>query len=488
MKPKVFLRADGGKEMGLGHIFRMIALAGILKDDFDCFFIIKKPGSAITELLGTYHYDIQSLYENDLHEAAVNETLNHPITTRDILVLDGYHFDTAYQQAIMQTIGCKLVCVDDIFAFPFLADMVINHAGGLMKEIYTVAPGSRLLLGPAYAILRKQFYSVLPKTKLSRTGEHIFINFGGADADNFTAWVVDQVLSLPHVKKISVVLGAAFTYIDELLRLKEAHPVLNVYISITADELIEIMKDAEIAICSASTISYEFCSVTGLLFLLQTADNQTSLYNYLIAEKMALPFEELGEVISSKNFNELYNHSVANQAKTFDGFAGDRLRKEFNRLYLKNNCVLRAAVLEDLDIYFEWANDNEVRKNSFNHAGISFDEHCQWFHSNLNSTDAAFYIFTTCDNVPVANIRFKKENETATVSYLIDQRFRGCGFGKIILEKGIQQFLEENQDIKEVVGLVKNTNVPSIKAFNAIGFRETEYAENNVKSFSKTFK
>jgi len=37
MLHKIYIRADGGKEIGLGHLVRCFALALMLKDDFEIF-------------------------------------------------------------------------------------------------------------------------------------------------------------------------------------------------------------------------------------------------------------------------------------------------------------------------------------------------------------------------------------------------------------------------------------------------------------------
>ena len=38
MKPKIYIRADGNSGIGLGHVIRSLALAEMLKEDFNCIF------------------------------------------------------------------------------------------------------------------------------------------------------------------------------------------------------------------------------------------------------------------------------------------------------------------------------------------------------------------------------------------------------------------------------------------------------------------
>ena len=40
MKQRIYFRADAGREIGYGHFIRTLALADMLKDDFDCVFVL----------------------------------------------------------------------------------------------------------------------------------------------------------------------------------------------------------------------------------------------------------------------------------------------------------------------------------------------------------------------------------------------------------------------------------------------------------------
>ena len=46
-KAKIVFRADGHAKMGLGHVIRSLALADMLKEDFDCHFMIRNPLPAL---------------------------------------------------------------------------------------------------------------------------------------------------------------------------------------------------------------------------------------------------------------------------------------------------------------------------------------------------------------------------------------------------------------------------------------------------------
>jgi UDP-2,4-diacetamido-2,4,6-trideoxy-beta-L-altropyranose hydrolase len=485
MKSGIKFRCDGSKLIGLGHIYRMIALANLLEQEFECSFIVQKPEAGVCELLKQNNCRLQILGEDDLNLPGINSRLKDPVQKNDILVLDGYCFNTDYQGGIKDNIGCKLACVDDIIMYPFIGDLVVNHAGGVLESDYQVAPTTRLLLGPRYAILRKEFYGVTAERRSVNQIENLFINFGGADVDNRTCRVINDLLKqrivLTHV---AVVTGAVFQHYTELQEIIRKNPFVKLYQNIDAGTMVQLMKNADMAICSSSTVAYEFCSVTGLLLIIKTSENQTGLYNFLINERLALPYSLSHDL--GRDIIDIRDELVSNQKKYFDGLAGVRLRKEFNRLYINDNFFLRRAVKGDVDTYFRWANDKDVRANSFKSDAISYDTHCSWFNLNIDSSESYLYIFSSGENVPIANIRFKVENETATLSYLIDERFRGLGLGKEILAQGTNFFFQDNQYVKTVQGFVKADNTASVKAFIASHFQEVQSAQTNVKCFIKT--
>ena len=88
----------------------------------------------------------------------------------------------------------------------------------------------------------------------------------------------------------------------------------------------------------------------------------------------------------------------------------------------------------------------------------------------------------------MGNVRFKIENDLATLSYLIDEKFRGLGLGKEIILRATKEIFKEYNHLKRVNGLVKTENIASIKAFISAGYEEDFSNEKNVRRFYKTEK
>jgi UDP-2,4-diacetamido-2,4,6-trideoxy-beta-L-altropyranose hydrolase len=94
-KRRVIFRADGNSRIGLGHVARSLALAHMLRGEFECVFAVQSPTKELKEQILQVCSGIISLplclpsEERFVHELAAY------ISKDEIVVLDGYDFGTA---------------------------------------------------------------------------------------------------------------------------------------------------------------------------------------------------------------------------------------------------------------------------------------------------------------------------------------------------------------------------------------------------------
>ncbi|WP_018477408.1 UDP-2,4-diacetamido-2,4,6-trideoxy-beta-L-altropyranose hydrolase [Pontibacter roseus] len=468
-KRRIIFRADGNSRIGLGHVTRSLALVHMLRQDFECVFAIQAPDQALQERIREVCQGIIILPPSDSAEQRFTHELSAYISDEEIVVLDGYHFDTAYQQNIKDK-GAALVCLDDIHAYPFVADAVLNQAGGIQPEQYQTASYTRLLLGPAYALLRPAFLEAARAKRALPGGElRVLVCMGGADPDNQTLQALEDLQSVGGVQHVDVVVGSAYARLQELKDWKKHKPNIHLHHDLSAQGLRRLMGKCAAAITSASGISYEYASVGGLLFVKQTADNQLGIHRFLTTEGIAWDYEALQEQLAAGITEVNFKACLQAQRRHFDGKSDERLRRFFYTLHLNASLTLREAGQEDLMLLFEWANDPEVRSRSFNPQPIPLEDHTRWFRSKLENPDTKLYI-AEVNGEPAAHIRFEVEDNTATISYLIRDGFRGKGLGHAVLQKGIQRLLQQRPDVRLVEGLVQQENVASIRSFEKAGF------------------
>lgn len=127
---------------------------------------------------------------------------------------------------------------------------------------------------------------------------------------------------------------------------------------------------------------------------------------------------------------------------------------------------LRPAMFADCDLLFQWANDSDVRINSFHSEPIEYHTHVQWFQSKLNSTDCDMYLYV-CKQTAVGQIRLDYRNGKGQISYSIAKEYRGQGYGKkmlFMIEKEVEK------KVQYLTAFVKKENQASQLVFERLGY------------------
>lgn len=128
---------------------------------------------------------------------------------------------------------------------------------------------------------------------------------------------------------------------------------------------------------------------------------------------------------------------------------------------------------EDCNLVYKWANDEEVRKNSFNSGKINYENHVKWFEKKLMSDNSLMYICYN-DNVPAGIIRLDIEEDCAVIGFSVDKDFRGKGYGTTMLLLLENKLKESNMPITKLVGQVKHSNLSSQKVFEKVNYFKSD--------------
>ncbi len=128
---------------------------------------------------------------------------------------------------------------------------------------------------------------------------------------------------------------------------------------------------------------------------------------------------------------------------------------------------LRKAILDDALMVLEWRNDEITRKNSFNHEIIDTKSHINWFKKKLNDNSCFMFILED-ENEPVGNIRVDLKKNVGEISYMIDPKMRGRGYGTIII--GLVEGEIIKLGIRTLVAFVRVENSASARCFDKNGY------------------
>lgn len=144
----------------------------------------------------------------------------------------------------------------------------------------------------------------------------------------------------------------------------------------------------------------------------------------------------------------------------------------------------KKATLADIRLYFEWANDSNVREQSYNSNLIDLENHKSWFKSKLSDDLCLMLVFENEDNLKVGQIRIQKENDyEALIGISIALEHRGNGYGKEMIRMAADFFLGSNPNFT-INAFIKETNLSSKYAFEKAGFKFNEMRKyKNFYSF-----
>jgi len=292
--PKILLRADGDSKMGLGHVYRCIAVAEILDREFECVLAIRNPENYAEELIDGAGVSLFKI-PNEISRVDEMDFLFKELKGYRIVVLDGYDFDTSYQKRI-KDLGRLVVSIDDNCRGHFYSDIIINHSPLVSADAYSCEAHCKLYLGPRYALLRKPFSNSTPKAVLNHQIKKIFISFGGADPNNFTHKTVGWLNQNSAFDEIVIVTGSAYLYQKELQSLIATIPNVKHFNNLNSYDIYNKMVEADITLVPSSTILFEALASGTVALSGYYVDNQKLIYD---------GFLKLGLIVGLGDLNKL---------------------------------------------------------------------------------------------------------------------------------------------------------------------------------------
>lgn len=274
---KIAIRADGGKNIGLGHIMRSVSLAKELNKTNEILFICRESNNDILK----YEAGIKKIKENGFKVVNINETSIIEEITKvqqeenvDCLITDSYDVDENYFDAIKNIFKCTGY-IDDINICRLNVDFILNQNINAKDIKYNTEPNNntKLFLGPQFCLLRDEFRKKQNKNVKEKVND-ILITVGGMDKDFNTLKIVD--LTKKHNKTLHVVIGGAFE--DKLIKKLEisAGEFSNIKLYRNAN-MSELMMKCDLAISASGSTLYELCAMQVPTIGIVVAENQKDI-------------------------------------------------------------------------------------------------------------------------------------------------------------------------------------------------------------------
>lgn len=304
---RIVIRADGNREIAMGHIMRCLSVADVMKTKAEVVFVTA--GGETEELirgrgfrsvvLGTDYRDMESELP-----ALSSFLAKYPA---QLILADSYFVTGNYMEALAKL--AKTAYIDDLGRPVYPVTALVNYniyAPALPYETWYREAGLpfpvKLLTGCRYAPLREEFRrrqcgGQKPRGKEAAVTD-VLITTGGGDMANAAAALCRRLLAEMQAGahtgiRYHVICGPFAESRDELRRIAAAHPQFALHENVTS--MSELMEKCDIAVSAAGSTMYELCSMRLPAVCFYFAENQ---------RQMAECFDQTTEIKNAGNITE----------------------------------------------------------------------------------------------------------------------------------------------------------------------------------------
>jgi UDP-2,4-diacetamido-2,4,6-trideoxy-beta-L-altropyranose hydrolase len=253
----IVIRADATPTMGLGHAMRCLALAQAHRDvGGEVVFAMAEPPEAFVARLAAETISVRRL-------ESAQETADLA-RDADWIVLDGYHFDAAYERTLRA--AGRLLVLDDHDA-DHDADLILRQGLGARA-------GEGVLAGPRYTLLRREFRTWQGGDReIPERARRILVTLGGGDPGALMLRVLAALELVDEPLEVQWLTGPLNPRRAEL----EAAAPDWVDVVVDATDMPLRMAWADLAVTAAGITSWELARVGTPQIAIELAYNQRAI-------------------------------------------------------------------------------------------------------------------------------------------------------------------------------------------------------------------
>lgn len=305
MVMSILIYVEGGFYLGLGNIYRMLAIAKAIQSisSIPIRFITTSEDYVCT-IIYRENFEVLKVKASQLLASVLNEQFS-------LLIIDKLNIEESFVKAVKENKQSSIAIFGNNSKANRHADLVINailDTNQFKNEIFTdYQQGTKYLKGPRYLSLREEF--VPQSYEYKKNLQHVLLLFGGTDQANFSYKVLKKLLEANKDLQYTVVVGAGY----QNLKMLEEY-VVNKPVKLLKDisNVGEIMLTHDFLITSAGTALFEGLYLGLPVIGLFQNDSQKEVFGNFF---MTYAYEDIADiyqfmVTTYNNFTE-YQQELA---------------------------------------------------------------------------------------------------------------------------------------------------------------------------------
>lgn len=308
-KKKIVFRADGYKELGMGHIYHCLTLAYRMTGQEILFVTNRNHKEGYEKLKSSFlpvhgiekeeeFYEFLEEYQPDV---VVNDCLN---TSKEHILK-------------LKELAKRVITIEDLGEGAFYADAVINAL------YHADHPNPNQYVGADYVCLRDEFMIRRPK-EFSEQVRNVLVMFGGTDPSNLTKKIYHMAETLqeeyPQLE-IHFITGSGYAAQENQVITQEEK---NIFVHNNVQNVSEYMEQADLAFTSQGRTVFELASM-GVPAIVLAQNKREQLHTFAQMENGFLNLG-LGSEVTEDTILSTFQWVVRTP----------QIRKEMRELMLKN--------------------------------------------------------------------------------------------------------------------------------------------------------
>jgi len=277
-RKKIVFRTDASKNLGMGHVYRTLAVAQELARH-ELLIVLSKDQLLGQEFFAEYPFRVELVANDDEFVKLVRSE------NADLVILDRLNTEAGFVCALKET--AKVVTFEDLGEGAALADLLISDL-----YLNPDVAADQQLAGVENAILAPTFESLPRRASIEPSVQNVLLLFGGTDPSNLAVKSLDALQSIGFSGTVTVVRGLGAEPIDFADYRLNLNPLSNV------KNMPAVMAQADLALSSAGrTITELACLGVPTICMAQNAKELTHAHT---TEANGVLMLGLGDDVSSE--------------------------------------------------------------------------------------------------------------------------------------------------------------------------------------------